>query len=368
MSLDPYLSLHNLIEKNGVQICADKRRMKGILYDIFPHSAETERNILIYALDDGIVEELLDARKDDKVIEISRLIEHFSRKRGMKHSLAKDGILSWGRLTGYIREEDNLASRITQSEEASVAEPGHPKVRTTETDRNDPARDTGEIEAIDPDSLLADMTGADQAEDPKIDIAAVLVKRGEECLESRQYENALTCFCMAIKKDPLLVNAWRLRGLTLMELGNLDEADDALELALSYEPQNSALRIGKGMVLIKKGRFSEALKIILDLLRTDPQNSDGWAQAGRSYQGMRRYQEAIQAFLKCLEIKPGDMETRYYLGTAYEDNSEFEQAIGAYNEILAIKPRDKRALHNKAKNLLTLNRNEEAAGIIRTIR
>lgn len=367
---EQYSFLYRFISTHGLQICHDKRRMKGIIYDIFPHSSEIERNVLIYALEDGIVEDLLTAPKDDTRFELCRMIELFSRRRGLKESLAVKGILHWAILTRYINEDEHIDIRMPFRDEKPSSDNAQwpspliseriPMQNRLVSHRMSERIDS--VQTLHPIQEVKDI----QCED--METISSLIQKGGEFRDRRNYENALICCSKAIKMEPSSVDAWRLRGMVLVDQGNLTDADDAFTLALSFDPFNSALLTGKAILQIKQGRYPESLKILKELLRREPDNNDAWVQIGRCYQGMGRYQDAIDSFQRSLGIIPEDRETWYHLGTAYEDSCQFTEAIRAYDEIIRLNPRDKRAWHNKGKNLMLLNRTEEAKEALRNIR
>lgn len=361
---DPFLSLKKYIEFQGISICRDKRRIVGILHDFYPSSAEGARNILVYALEEGLVDELLYVDKSNRHWELVRLSTLLSRRRGMKESLAWEAICRWAVLTGYIREDE-----IEKIQENLLAHDcSHP---------DSPFHDgEGFIFLSDVPGLKGD-SGSQDARMPhfsgeKTQIQGEenevggrqsyqdLMNTGNLYREEKKFKQALRSYTRAIQKKPASGEAWRKRGEILIELALYRDADEALDLAISCNPDDTAAKIGKGKILINQGHYQKALSFLVDIVKNSTPDYEGWVQVGRCYLGMRCFPDAINAFQQHLQHHPLDIETRFQLGIAYEKNGDFSYAIQTYDEIIRLNPDNQLAWFNKGRAFEVMGMKDES--------
>jgi tetratricopeptide (TPR) repeat protein len=116
------------------------------------------------------------------------------------------------------------------------------------------------------------------------------------------------------------------RSLAHFEIGEYDEAVEALDASLELMPDRVAALYYKGTALAKLGRHGEALKV---------------------------YDAA-------LELNPGDAEILFNKGIALDELGRPDDAIAAYDEALATEPDHAGALTNKGAILAEQGKNEAA--------
>lgn len=135
------------------------------------------------------------------------------------------------------------------------------------------------------------------------------------------------------------------KGITELEKGNYEMAEEALEKAVEKNGKKAEYYIGYGMALIKMKKYEEAQKqfdyAILDknnqIVREN--NKEAYRGKGIAYLESGEYEDAIENFQKALKIdEKNDLnqDIMYYLAEADEKNEDYEGAIIVYNNIESI--------------------------------
>ena len=119
-------------------------------------------------------------------------------------------------------------------------------------------------------------------------------------LSKKDYNKAADNFSKATQLDPEYDLAFYSHGLTLTELGRLDEAILAFEnaLAVSKKVKWHEPHYGLAVVYNKKGDFDLAKKSAVAALTINPKYFHAAFEAGRACKGLGQHAEAINYFQK----------------------------------------------------------------------
>jgi tetratricopeptide (TPR) repeat protein len=91
------------------------------------------------------------------------------------------------------------------------------------------------------------------------------------------YSEAFRYFEQACASDPTDGEQFLYLGMSLLQLGRLDEAEKAIRTALLVRPNGKNYHLGLGMVLAQEGRLPESRQEIEVELAVDPQNAQAQA-------------------------------------------------------------------------------------------
>jgi tetratricopeptide (TPR) repeat protein len=100
---------------------------------------------------------------------------------------------------------------------------------------------------------------------PHFNIAKELVGEG-------RYEEAEGQIRIGLRNSPFDPLGLELKGIIALDRGDLDEAEEALSLALQRVPERVSVRLSLSRLREKQGRSEEALSLLGALLREDPFN------------------------------------------------------------------------------------------------
>jgi len=127
----------------------------------------------------------------------------------------------------------------------------------------------------------------------------------------------------ALRRDelPLLIDACLrltpqdarlldLKGQILTQLGQMDDAIEALEESLRRRPGNQNTRTNLVMALAEAGRADEAIVMTRALLEDTPENHGAWSNLGSLLTAEGEFDEALMAYQRSIRLKPDDARVR----------------------------------------------------------
>lgn len=170
--------------------------------------------------------------------------------------------------------------------------------------------------------------------------------------------SVLAMIC-AVSQSTLQFDYHALRGKTLMNVGKIRPAKDALEeaqhypapsrmmaaeartnLAIAYVKLLEPSGVGASRGTTDDRRRSE--KRIEELFRSalelDPQQFVGFYGFGNFLVRQGRHAEAERAFLSAISVKPDYSDAYFNLGSLYESNGRLHEAIRCYEAVAEIEP------------------------------
>jgi predicted TPR repeat methyltransferase len=127
-------------------------------------------------------------------------------------------------------------------------------------------------------------------------------------LQSGQFERAQYFLGEAARLAPSSLDALRLRGAALMQLGRHAAALGCFDQALRVKPDFIEALVNRAVALFEMKRLDEALAGFDRVLALDPQNAVAWTNRGNVFQAQRRFDEALACYDRALAIQP-DQET-----------------------------------------------------------
>ncbi len=167
-------------------------------------------------------------------------------------------------------------------------------------------------------------------------------------------EHAAQGYREALAAEPDNVEALRLLGAALLELGHVEEAREAIERALALRPDEARYHNDLGVVLHRLGRYEAARTAFESALARMPDYADAYANLGALLFDRGRYEEAALILRKALIYAPDHIGAGNNLGRALLRLDRTEEAIGMFEAVLHFRPDNAEALTNLgvALNLL----------------
>ncbi len=117
-----------------------------------------------------------------------------------------------------------------------------------------------------------------------------------------------------------------------------DEAIQALERALAFDPQSEKLQLTLAKAYLHNQQIDKGGATLERLLQGFPNQAQGWQLLGelRSYQ--ERYADALRAYTQALVINPANENIRLRLIAVYDQQNDLPQAIAETNTLLGLNP------------------------------
>jgi len=142
--------------------------------------------------------------------------------------------------------------------------------------------------------------------------------------------------CTENEHDAIAHNAF---AISLMWLGQLDEAERAARRAIALDPNLSQAYGGLGNVLHFAGRHEPAIIAFEQALRLDPEFHIWIHACGRAQFALERYDEAEANFKRRLIHMPRSDVTRAYLASLYGHTGRHAEARQIWRELMDINPK-----------------------------
>ena len=162
-------------------------------------------------------------------------------------------------------------------------------------------------------------------------------------LESKMHAEAIAEFRKAIDVDPDFVAARVGLGTVYLEMGQLDDAENAAREALRIDANTDAARqlledIGRARP--EPPQPASAEQTVPSTDTTDVQQD---LERGLAFLNGRQYQQAAAVFKRVIKVDPDSMEAYYGLGQAYLEVGAYDDAKAAAEAALKLNPNSHKA-------------------------
>jgi tetratricopeptide (TPR) repeat protein len=195
--------------------------------------------------------------------------------------------------------------------------------------------------------------------------AVELNSKGVRFFQAEDYEEALTYFKRAVKKNPKYDEAYFRMGLCYGRLNRLQEATECFKRVVELKPNIAAAYFNLGSAYGKLGRYQEAIEAFKEGIRIEPNNAQAFNNLGLTYGRLGRRHEATEAFKEAIRIKSDYIEAQCNLSRAYGILGRYQEAVEAAKEAIRIKPGFAEAHRTLGVSYSRLGHYEEAMGAFR---
>jgi type IV pilus assembly protein PilF len=170
-------------------------------------------------------------------------------------------------------------------------------------------------------ATASDQTSAQKRADIRMQLAIGYYEQG-------QYAVALDEIKKALSADPELADAYGMRALIYMAMGERERADDNFMRALKLAPGNPDVSNNYGSFLCSNGRVDESFKYFDAALanRTYHSPANAYNNAGGCALKLKDYSRAEKYLLPALKIAPDVPATSANLARIYYERRDFERA------------------------------------------
>jgi tetratricopeptide (TPR) repeat protein len=191
------------------------------------------------------------------------------------------------------------------------------------------------------------------------DHADTLHLMGLLSLHAHQYDHAVAWIARAIRHNPK-TEYFSSLGLTLKQLGRLEEALKVFDKAVQLRPDDAELWKHLGGVLLALERRAEALLSYQHALRLSPRHWEAAYQSAVLLHETKRFEEALLHFNLCDELQPDHAPTLLMRGRSLRGLTRYEECLADSQRACALDPADPVNSNNIGDALVLLGRSEEA--------
>ncbi|TVL97472.1 MAG: hypothetical protein CV087_22305 [Candidatus Brocadia sp. WS118] len=165
-----------------------------------------------------------------------------------------------------------------------------------------------------------------------------LRNKGVSLGELGHIDEEIGCYNQALKIDPSDAKIWTNKGTALGNLGRFEEALLCHEKAISIDPLYAVAWYGKGVELVKMGQDKEAIVCFDQALDIDPQLVQAWNNKGNALRRLSRDKEALVCFDQALNLAPRLAVAWINKAATLDELGYDEEALGCYNRALELDP------------------------------
>lgn len=146
--------------------------------------------------------------------------------------------------------------------------------------------------------------------------------------QQRQWISALDDVKKALQSDPNLADAYSIRALIYMEMGETNLADENFQHALSISPGNPDFSNNYGWFLCQNGRAVQSIPYFETAIKNRSYESPAKAfnNAGVCSLKLKNESAAEHYFLKAFQLEPSNPVTNANLSKIYFDRKDYERA------------------------------------------
>ena len=128
------------------------------------------------------------------------------------------------------------------------------------------------------------------------------------------------------------------QGVELFEGGQLQDAHDRFEQALTLAPGRTSVLLNLGITRMQLGRWQEAVAPLEQSLKEQPDQLDGWVALGMTLNRLGELQRALQAYQQVQRLAPEQAQGWGEAAGLLREMDQLEQAAASYEKALAIEP------------------------------
>src|SRR3984957_1760605 len=149
-------------------------------------------------------------------------------------------------------------------------------------------------------------------------------------------------------------------GTALMNQQLLDKAQAKFGEAYALDPALVQAEVNRGIALIYLQKMTEAQQALEHAATQNAKDPHIWYALGILHRIDAEYQPALESFQKAAALVPDDADTHYFLGSVQLELHQPEQALTEFQTALRLAPTHASAQFGLAKVLQRLGRRDEA--------
>lgn len=154
----------------------------------------------------------------------------------------------------------------------------------------------------------------------------------------KNYPAAVDHLELAIQANPAVAAPYFFLGCALAESQRYVEAEAALRLAVSMQPNQTDFLLDFARVLIVRRAFQEALQHCDTVIGLDAAHARAHALRASALHGLGRFSEAISVCRQALEIDPADANSHYNLAIFLQMLGLVQEAETSLCKAIEVKP------------------------------
>jgi len=154
---------------------------------------------------------------------------------------------------------------------------------------------------------------------------------------------------------------WVRRGLTAVQMGDLERATESFRKAIELDPSNRAALHNLALALSDAGQHAEAAEAYRRLIALDPSDSSAHSALGDLAAVQGRLEEAVGHLRRAVQLAPDFKQARYQLAGTLELLGRWPDALAEYEALIELDPEFADVRVKRGEALVATGRREEGA-------
>jgi tetratricopeptide (TPR) repeat protein len=177
---------------------------------------------------------------------------------------------------------------------------------------------------------------------------------------NKVWASSLSLWRSAATAAPLMARPSIYMGDAYEHIGQIKQAVDAYEHALSRDPNFPPLHLRLGRMLLQAGESDRALALLARGTELDPENGSMWGARAEAHGEKEQWQESLVAYMRAVTLEPEDDVLHNNLGNTYQMLGLPDKALDHHLRALQLNPIDPRTLVNMGNAYRMLGQFEQA--------
>lgn len=153
-----------------------------------------------------------------------------------------------------------------------------------------------------------------------------------------RHRESIRHFMKATELEPSYVPTWTNLGYALMEVGEFEQAKQALEQAISLDPNTSEAHCNLGVVALRRNELEQAESHFHEAIRLNPSYLNAIFNLGQTLLRMKRFDQAVEMLENVLSKHPEHTGAIAHKGLAELQQGNYQRAVSSFETAIGIEP------------------------------
>ena len=196
--------------------------------------------------------------------------------------------------------------------------------------------------------------------DPKFTVA--YNNRGNEYINLKQLDLAISDFDKAIQLDTNFAGAYYNRGIVNYDLKQFNRAISDYDQAIRLDPNMLNAFYNRGVAFSMLHQLERAIKDFDQAILLNPDYLEAYGNRGTAYAALNQFERAITDYDKVIQLDTNVAGIYFERGVAYAALNQFDRAITDFDRTIRLKPNDALAYNNRGSAYIELNNGQKGCG------
>lgn len=155
-----------------------------------------------------------------------------------------------------------------------------------------------------------------------------LFELGVDYLVSANFQKSIQCLVQSLEKNGSHVPTWVNLGFSLLQMGQLADAQTTFETAVTLDPRSHEAQCNLGVCQLHQRNYEAAEESFFRSVALKPNYVNAYVNLGKTLTFQGRYAEAACIYEKALSVLPSCAVAKIDLSVLFYSAAEFEKAEG----------------------------------------